>query len=420
MEPQVISKHKPITKIAEEKTPATKFSGEELFRLAKVKAPPLTRRHFVFAALSALCFASTLAILWILLPPYLSAYGADSVSIGLVVGALGLGLLVGSSFFSRELSIRSPRTIMTFGGLVYLSLPPLHYISISPITIILTRLWMGFGTAALLLALHTLANYNSTPERPPWATKAFLSCIFAGLLLGFVFGGYLQGATSFNWSLFVSFITATLTFLLAAGLSEPKRKTLARPFFERRRPKLKSKKVPGERLDWALVLPLSLALIPLGITSTWFPQVGSWPQDSIYLLSSLVIFSIIIYFNKAKPQIAKRKVLLACAFTTTAIWGTTLSFPHLPIMLSLSAIFAALPIAVATTIVYRKYSGGGHRQGKGTVNLLASAGLGILIGSLGPAVLTSLLVTWVAWPITALASLAGFIALARSQRGDGS
>jgi len=369
-----------------------KLPTSELLGVTQTKISPLSSRHFLICAVSTLCFASTVALLWMILPAYMLAYQADSITIGLVASSLGLGIVLGSSYFYRLLRRRGARTILVFAAVVTLSLPLLHYLSLSPVMLILTRIVMGFGLSAFLLALRGLADASYTPERPLWTAKALLTSLLIGLLFGSALGGYLPYATSFNWAFLISMAPAILALFLASGLSEPRRKTYARPLEkEDHRGK---KPAPGssnlERLDWTEILLQSLSLLPLALVTTRLPLGGSPPVTISNMLTLLLVSTGIVYLGMTKPEIISGRFLWASTLISVIALAVTIYFSEFIRLSCLLPVFIAIIISGVVILTLQLYRGKEAFLTRGMANLLAGAGLAIFAGN----ILLAVLETW--------------------------
>lgn len=390
-----------------------KLPTSELLGVTQTKISPLSSRHFLICALSTLCFATTVAILWLLLIPYMLAYQADSITIGLVAASLGLGIVLGSSYFYRLLLKRGPRTILVFAAVVTLSLPLLHYLSLSPVMLILTRIVMGFGLSAFLLALRGLADASYTPERPPWTAKALLISLLIGLLFGSVLGGYLPYVTSFNWAFLVSLAPAILALFLASGLSEPRRKTYAKALEkEDRRGKGPA---PGslnlEKLDWTEILLRSLSLFPLALVTTRLPLGGSSLATISNMLTLLLVSTAIVYLGITKPEIISKRFLWASTLISVIALTVAISFSEFIWLSYLLPVFIAIIISGIFILTLQPYWGKDVILTRGMANLLAGAGLAIFAGNLLLAVLESWFYSWVMGIIVAIVTASGWLAL---------
>ena len=390
-----------------------KLPTSELLGVTQTKISPLSSRHFLFCALSTLCFATTVALLWMILPAYMLAYQADSITIGLVVSGLGLGIVLGSSYFYRLLRRRGARTILVFAAVVTLSLPLLHYLSLSPVMLILTRIVMGFGLSAFLLALRGLADASYTPERPLWTAKALLTSLLIGLLFGSALGGYLPYVTSFNWAFLISMAPAILALFLASGLSEPRRKTYARPLEKEDHRGKRS--APGslnlERLGWTEILLRSLALFPLALVTTRLP-LGDSPLAIISnMLTLLLVSTGIVYLGMTKPEIISGRFLWASTLISVVALAVTIYFSEFIGLSYLLPVFTAIIISGVVLLTLQPYRGKDAVLTRGMANLLAGAGLAIFAGNLLLAVLETWFYLWVMVVTMATVTASGWLAL---------
>jgi MFS family permease len=341
------------------------------------------------------------------------AYQADSITIGLVVSGLGLGIVLGSSYFYRLLRRRGARTILVFAAVVTLSLPLLHYLSLSPVMLILTRIVMGFGLSAFLLALRGLADASYTPERPLWTAKALLTSLLIGLLFGSALGGYLPYVTSFNWAFLISMAPAILALFLASGLSEPRRKTYARPLEKEDHRGKRS--APGslnlERLGWTEILLRSLALFPLALVTTRLP-LGDSPLAIISnMLTLLLVSTGIVYLGMTKPEIISGRFLWASTLISVVALAVTIYFSEFIGLSYLLPVFTAIIISGVVLLTLQPYRGKDAVLTRGMANLLAGAGLAIFAGNLLLAVLETWFYLWVMVVTMATVTASGWLAL---------
>jgi MFS family permease len=399
-------------------TSAAKLPTVELLGVTQTKVLPLRPRHFLICALSTLCFAITTALLWMILPAYMLAYQADFITLGLVTGSLGLGVALGSPYFYRLLGRRGPRTVLVFGAVVTLSLPLLHYLSLSPVMLILTRIVMGFGISAFLLALRGLADASYTPERPPWTAKALLFSLLIGLLFGSALGGYLPYVTSFNWAFLISLGPAMLTLFLASGLSEPRRKSYLKPLEKEDRRAKSEARGPAnpERLDWIEILLYGLALLPLALVTTRLPM----GEDPLSIIASMLIFLLlpaaVVYWSLARPGKIPRQLLWTLILIAMVGAAATISFhnfiwsPYL-----LSVFLSVLTFGVLLLALERNW-GMGALLSKKMANLLTGGGLAVFSGNLLLAVGETWFFPWVAGIILLIAPASGLLALSQRDR----
>ncbi len=156
---------------------------------------------------AGLLFWASLATLLPVLPLYVQSMGANSQTVGIVVGSFAIGLLASRPALAR-MADRRGRKLVLLIGMVTVAIAPIGYIATQSIPLlIVVRAFHGLSIAAFALAYSALIVDLSPPQRRG-ELIGYMSLVNPiGMGLGPAIGGFMQ-----------SWVGYTPTFWTAAAL----------------------------------------------------------------------------------------------------------------------------------------------------------------------------------------------------------
>ena len=306
----------------------------------------------LLALTSAIVLVDTVfyAALTPLVPYFNEEFGLSKSAVGVLSGAFGAGVLVGSAPGAYVAS-RAGVKIAAVVGLVLISVTSLAFglVDVVPL-LVLARFVGGFGSAFSWVAAFTWLTARAPDERRGELIGLMLSAAVFGALLGPVLGS--AAATIGLVPAFAAVAIVGAAIALWAGIEPAPRPGERRPFFAMLRPVLQPHLATGLWLialspllfsGLAVLVPLELSRLGWGaaaVGAVFFvsaafeaivhPLLGRWTDRAGYLrpvvAGLLVTVGILLALPWAgNPWLLGLLVLLASgAFNATLVPGTAL------------------------------------------------------------------------------------------------
>jgi MFS family permease len=306
----------------------------------------------LLALTSAIVLVDTVfyAALTPLVPYFNEEFGLSKSAVGVLSGAYGAGVLVGSAPGAYVAS-RAGVKIAAVVGLVLMSVTSLAFglVDVVPL-LVLARFVGGFGSALSWVAAFTWLTARAPDERRGELIGLMLSAAVFGALLGPVLGS--AAATIGLVPAFAAVAIVGAAIALWAGIEPAPRPGERRPFFAMLRPVLQPHLATGLWLialspllfsGLAVLVPLELSRLGWGaaaVGAVFFvsaafeaivhPLLGRWTDRAGYLrpvvAGLLVTVGILLALPWAgNPWLLGLLVLLASgAFNATLVPGTAL------------------------------------------------------------------------------------------------
>ena len=306
----------------------------------------------LLALTSAIVLVDTVfyAALTPLVPYFNEEFGLSKSAVGVLSGAFGAGVLVGSAPGAYVAS-RAGVKIAAVVGLVLISVTSLAFglVDVVPL-LVLARFVGGFGSAFSWVAAFTWLTARAPDERRGELIGLMLSAAVFGALLGPVLGS--AAATIGLVPAFAAVAIVGAAIALWAGIEPAPRPGERRPFFAMLRPVLQPHLATGLWLialspllfsGLAVLVPLELSRLGWGaaaVGAVFFvsaafeaivhPLLGRWTDRAGYLrpvvVGLLVTVGILLALPWAgNPWLLGLLVLLASvAFNATLVPGTAL------------------------------------------------------------------------------------------------
>jgi MFS family permease len=306
----------------------------------------------LLALTSAIVLVDTVfyAALTPLVPYFNEEFGLSKSAVGVLSGAYGAGVLVGSAPGAYVAS-RAGVKIAALVGLVLMSVTSLAFglVDVVPL-LVLARFVGGFGSALSWVAAFTWLTARAPDERRGELIGLMLSAAVFGALLGPVLGS--AAATIGLVPAFAAVAIVGAAIALWAGIEPAPRPGERRPFFAMLRPVLQPHLATGLWLialspllfsGLAVLVPLELSRLGWGaaaVGAVFFvsaafeaivhPLLGRWTDRAGYLrpvvAGLLVTVGILLALPWAgNPWLLGLLVLLASgAFNATLVPGTAL------------------------------------------------------------------------------------------------
>ena len=306
----------------------------------------------LLALTSAIVLVDTVfyAALTPLIPYFNEEFGLSKSAVGILSGAYGAGVLVGSApgaFVASRAGVKIAAVV----GLVLISVTSLAFglVDVVPL-LVLARFVGGFGSALSWIAAFTWLTARAPDERRGELIGIMLSAAVFGALLGPVLGS--AAATIGLVPAFAAVAIVGAAIALWAGIEPAPRPGERRPFFAMLRPVLQPHLATGLWLialspllfsGLAVLVPLELSRLGWGaaaVGAVFFvsaafeaivhPLLGRWTDRAGYLrpvvAGLLVTVGILLALPWAgNPWLLGLLVLLASgAFNATLVPGTAL------------------------------------------------------------------------------------------------
>ena len=306
----------------------------------------------LLALTSAIVLVDTVfyAALTPLVPYFNEEFGLSKSAVGVLSGAFGAGVLVGSApgaFVASRAGVKIAAVV----GLVLISVTSLAFglVDVVPL-LVLARFVGGFGSAFSWVAAFTWLTARAPDERRGELIGLMLSAAVFGALLGPVLGS--AAATIGLVPAFAAVAIVGAAIALWAGIEPAPRPGERRPFFAMLRPVLQPHLATGLWLialspllfsGLAVLVPLELSRLGWGaaaVGAVFFvsaafeaivhPLLGRWTDRAGYLrpvvAGLLVTVGILLALPWAgNPWLLGLLVLLASgAFNATLVPGTAL------------------------------------------------------------------------------------------------
>ena len=306
----------------------------------------------LLALTSAIVLVDTVfyAALTPLVPYFNEEFGLSKSAVGVLSGAFGAGVLVGSAPGAYVAS-RAGVKIAAVVGLVLISVTSLAFglVDVVPL-LVLARFVGGFGSAFSWVAAFTWLTARAPDERRGELIGLMLSAAVFGALLGPVLGSV--AATIGLVPAFAAVAIVGAAIALWAGIEPAPRPGERRPFFAMLRPVLQPHLATGlwlialspllfsglavlvplelSRLGWGAAAVGAVFFVSAGFEAIVHPLLGRWTDRAGYLrpvvAGLLVTVGILLALPWAgNPWLLGLLVLLASgAFNATLVPGTAL------------------------------------------------------------------------------------------------
>ncbi|WP_218080532.1 MFS transporter [Anthocerotibacter panamensis] len=179
------------------------------------------RRNFRFLFGTGVLFWSSTAAMLPVLPLYVKDAGGTEQQVGLVMGALAVGLLLSRVWVTRMTDQRGRQFVLLLGLAIAL-LAPIGYALVPSIPgLMALRAFHGISIAAFSTAFGALV-VDLAPERRRGEWVGYMSLVNPlGLGLGPVLGGFVKGWAGYTWIFFAATGVALLGMICCAQIQQP-------------------------------------------------------------------------------------------------------------------------------------------------------------------------------------------------------
>jgi MFS family permease len=347
---------------------------------------PQLRLNLMVLFSAGLLFWAALAAMLPTLPLYIEGLGADSATIGIVIGAFAIGLLSSRSTLARLADDRGRKLVM-FIGMAAVAIAPLCYLLTDSIPILIViRAFHGLSIAAFALAYSALV-VDLSPPANRGELIGYMSLVNpVGMAIGPAIGGFLH-----EWGGYIP------AFAAAAGLGLVGLLCIV-PLQETRSPVLPiTSTSPPRQAYWALLttppirtpaLVLLLIGLAFGTLSTFVPLFIQQAQVTLnvglfYTAAAIASFAIRLLVGRASDQRGRGLFITLSLILYTLSMGLLWLATSAPAFL-LGAVFEGAGAGILIPMMAALMADRSHPNERGRNFSLCMAGFDLGIAIAGP------------------------------------